>query len=121
MLGYLKRRLEGNQAYVFSGFYIILYVMVASLKNFAKETQRNHIEMFLSFYENDFEGLCLLSLDGELSIWEHHLKNLLKRLPHNVSYTLKQITFLSFPIIKRTLRILETMLVTSCTCKRLFL
>ena len=76
--------------------------------------------MFLSFYENNFEDLCLLSLDGELSLWKHHLKNSLKGLPDNVSYTLKQITFLSFPIIKRALRILGTMPVTSCTCERSF-
>ena len=94
--------------------------MVASLKSFAKETRRSHFEMFLSFYENDFEDLCLLSLDGDLSLWDHHLKNSLKGLPDNVSYTLKQITFLSFPIIKRALRILGTMPVTSCTCERSF-
>ena len=83
--------------------------MVASLKSPAKETWRDHFKRFLSFYENDFEDLCLLSLDGELSLWEHHWKNSLKGLPDNVSSTLKQITFLSFPIIKRAFRILGTM------------
>ena len=38
VLGELKRRFEGNQTYVFSGFYVIPYVMVASLKSSAKET-----------------------------------------------------------------------------------
>ena len=42
--------------------------MVASLKSPAKETWRGHFKRFLSFYENDFEDLCLLSLDGELSL-----------------------------------------------------
>ena len=41
--------------------------MVASLKIRAKETWRDHFKRLLSFYKNDFEDLCLLSLDGELS------------------------------------------------------
>ena len=94
--------------------------MVASLKSPAKETWRDHFKRFLSFYENDFEDLCLLSLDGELSLWEHHWKNPVKGLPDNVSSTLKQTTFPSFPIIKRALRILSTMPITSCTCERSF-
>ena len=64
--------------------------------------------------------MCLLSLDGELSLWEHYRKNSVKRLPDNVSSTLKQIAFSSFPIIKRALRILETIPVTSYTCARSF-
>ena len=63
--------------------------------------------------------MCLLSLDGQLRLWKDHWKNSVKRLPDNVSYTLKQITFPSFPIIKRALRILRTMPVT-CTCERSF-
>ena len=107
VLGELKRRFEGNQTYVFSGFYVIPYVIVASLKSPTKETWRDHFKRFLRFYENDFEDLCLLSLDGELSLWEHHWKNSVKGLPDNVSSTLKQITFLSFPIIKRALKFWE--------------
>ena len=107
VLGELKRRFEGNQTYVFSSFYVIPYVMVASLKSPAKETWRDHFKRFLCFYENDFEDLCLLSLDGELSLWEHHWKNSVKGLPDNVSSMLKQITFLSFPIIKRALKFWE--------------
>ena len=94
--------------------------MVASLKSPAKETWRDHFKRFLCFYENDFEDLCLLSLDGELSLWEHYLKISVKGLPDNVSTTLKQIAFPSFLIIKRALRILGTMPVTSCTCERSF-
>ena len=120
VLGELKRSFEGNQTYVFSDFYIIPYVMVASLKSPAQETRRDHFKRFLSFYENNFEDLCLLSLDGELSLWEHHWKNSVKELPENGSSTLKQITFPSFPIIKRALRIWGTMPVTSYTCERLF-
>ena len=44
---------------VFSVFYIILYLIGDSLKS-------------LRFYENNFEGLCVISLDDELSLWEHH-------------------------------------------------
>ena len=89
VLGELKRRFEDNQTYVFSGFYGIPYVMVASLKSPTKETWRDHFKRFLRFYENGFEDLCLLSLDGELSLWEHHWKNSVKGLPDNVSSTLK--------------------------------
>ena len=121
VLGELKRRFEGNQTYVFSGFCVIPYVMVASLKSSAKETRRDHFERFLSFYENEFDDLCLLSLDGELSLRKYHWKNSVKGLPDNVSSTLKQITFSGSPIIKRALRILGTMPVTSCTLKGHFL
>ena len=72
--------------------------MLASLKISAKETWRDHFERFLSFYGNDFEDLCLLSLDGELSLWEHHWKNSVKGLPDNVSSTLKQNNLSEFPI-----------------------
>ena len=74
--------------------------MVASLKSPAKKTWRDHFKRFLSFYENDFEDLCLLSLDNELSLGENHWKISMKVLPDNASSTLKQITFPSFPFIK---------------------
>ena len=93
--------------------------MVASLERPEDSLERQR--RFLSFYENNFEDLCLLSLDGELSPREHHCKNSVKRLQDNISSTLKQITFPSFPIIKRALRILGTMLITSCTNERSFL
>ena len=70
VLGELKR-FEGNQTYVVSGFYVIPYVLVASLKSPAKETWRDHFKRLLRFYENGFEDLCLLSLDGELSLWDY--------------------------------------------------
>ena len=94
--------------------------MFDSLKTPTKKTWRDLFKRFLSFYENDFEDLCLLSLDGELSLWGHHWKNSVKWLPDNVRSTLKQITCSSFPIIKRALRNLGTMPVTSCTCARSF-
>ena len=111
VLGELKRRFEGNQTYVVSGFYVIPYVTVTSLKSPARETWSDNFKRLLRFYENDF---------GELSLWEHHWKNSVKGLPNNVSSTLKQITFPSFTIIKRALRILRTMPVTSCICERSF-
>ena len=94
--------------------------MIASLKDPAIEIWRYHFKRFLSFYENDFEDLCLLSLDDELSLWEHQWKNSVKGLQDNVSSILKQITFPSFPMINRALRILGTMPVTSRTCERSF-
>ena len=120
VLGELKRRFEGNQTYVFRGFYIIPYVMVVSFKSPAKEIWRDHFKRFLSFYGKDCEDLCLLSSDGELSLWEQRWRNSVKGLLDNVSSTLQQITFPSFPIIKKALRIWGTMPVTSCTCKRSF-
>ena len=50
VLGELRRRFEGNQTYVFSGFYVFPYVMVACLKSLAKETWRDHFKRFLRFY-----------------------------------------------------------------------
>ena len=96
VLGESKRRFESNQKYVFTDFYIIPYVMVASLKSPSKETS------FLSFYEKDFEYLFWQSLNWKLSLWEHHWKNSVKGWTDNASSTLKQITFPSFLIIKRT-------------------
>ena len=52
--------------------------MFDSLKTPTKKTWRDLFKRFLSFYENDFEDLCLLSLDGELSLWGHHWKNSVK-------------------------------------------
>ena len=94
--------------------------MVTFLKSPTKETWRDYFKRFLIFYENDFEDLCLISLDEELSLWEHHWKNTVKGLPDNASSTLKQMTFPSFQIIKRAFRILGTMPITSLTCERSF-
>ena len=53
-------------------------------------------------------------------IWEDHWKNSVKGSGNIVSSTLKQITFPSFQIIKRALRILGTMPVTSSICEMSF-
>ena len=63
VLGELKRRFEGNQTYVFSGFNRIPYVMVASLKSLVKNLERP-LQKNLEVFKNVFEGLCLLSSDS---------------------------------------------------------
>ena len=54
------------------------------------------------------------------NLWEHHWENCSANLPDNVSATLKQISFTCFPFIKRALRILGTIPVSSCACERSF-
>ena len=94
--------------------------MVGSLKNNISMSWKDHFKIFLKFYESDFEDLSFKSLDAELSLWEHHWANCSANLPDSVSATLKQISFPCFPFIKRALRILGTISVSSCACERLF-
>ena len=120
VLSELKRRFEGNQKCIFEGLYLIPYIMVGSLKNNISMSWKDHFKIFLKFYESDFEDLSFKSLDAELSLWKHHWDNCLANLPNSVSATLKQISFLCFPVIKRALRILGAIPVSSCACERSF-
>ena len=63
VLGELKRRFEGNQTYIFSGFNRIPYFMVASLKSPVKNLERP-LQKNLEVFQNVFEDLCLLSLES---------------------------------------------------------
>ena len=114
VLSELKRRFEGNQTFIFSGLYIIPYIMASS------PNWRDHFKDFLKFYKDDFENTSLSTVDGELQLWEQHWKNSKAALPDSVSETLKRINFPCFPIIKTALRILGTVPVTSCACERSF-
>ena len=93
--------------------------MVGSLKKNSM-SWKDHFKIYLKFYESDFEDFSFKSLDAELRLWEHHWENGSANLPDNVSATLKQISFPCFPFIKRALRILGTISVSSCACERLF-
>ena len=66
----MKRRFEGNQGYIFEGSYIILFIMVGSLKNDISMSWKDHFQIFSNFYDSDFEDLCFKSLDAELCLWE---------------------------------------------------
>ena len=46
--------------------------MTDSLKSNNSMSWRDHSEIFLGFFESDFEGLSFKLLDAELSLWEHH-------------------------------------------------
>ena len=81
---------------------------------------KDHFKIFLKFYESGFEDLRFKSLDAELSLWEHHWDNCLANLPNSVTAISKQISFPCFPVIKRALRILGTIPVSSCACERSF-
>ena len=94
--------------------------MVGSLKNNISMSWKDHFKIFLKFYESDFEDLSFKSLDAELSLWEHHWENCSANLPDNVCVTLNQISFTCFLFIKRALRILGTIPVSSCACERSF-
>ena len=83
--------------------------MVGSLKN--------NISMS---WKDDFDDLSFKLLDAELSLWEHHWENCLANLPDNVCVTSKQTIFTCFLFIKRALRILGTIPVSSCACERSF-
>ena len=76
--------------------------------------------MFLKFCESDLDDLSFKSLHAELSLWGHHWKNCSANLPDNVSAILKQISFSCFPFIKRVLRILGTITVSSRARERSF-
>ena len=74
---------------------------------------KDHSKIFLKFYENDFDDLSFKSIDAEISLWKHHWENFSANLPDNVSATLKHISFPCFPFIKRALRILGAIPVSS--------
>ena len=97
VLSELKRRFEGNQTFIFSGFYIIQYIMASS------PNWRDHFKDFLKFYKDDFENTSLSTVDGELQLWKQHWINSKAALPDSVSATLKRINFPCFPIIKTAL------------------
>ena len=81
---------------------------------------KDHFKIFFKFYESDFEDFSFKSLDAELSLLEHHWENCSMNLPDIVSAALKEISFSCFPFIKRVLRILGTMPVSSCACETSF-
>ena len=64
VLSKLQRRFEGNQAFIFSGLYIIPYIMASS------QNWRDHFKYFLKIYEDDFENRSLSTVDGELQFSE---------------------------------------------------
>ena len=59
-------------------------------------------------------------LGSELDLWEEQWTQSKTCLLDSVSTALKLINFSCFQIIKNTLRILETLPVTSCSCQRSF-
>ena len=119
VLSELKKRFEGNQKSIFEDLYLIPYIIVGSLKNNINMSWKDHCKIFSKLYESDFEDLK--SLDAALSLWKHHWENCLASLPDNVSTTSKQISFPCFLFIKRALRILGTIPVSSCACEISFL
>ena len=54
----------------------------------------------------------------KLDLWEQYWKTFKRDHPNNVSSTLKTLIFPDFENIKTTLRILETLHVTSFECER---
>ena len=65
--------------------------------------------------------LRILFLHAELSLWEYHCGNFSANFPDNVSAISKQIRVPCFLFIKRTLKIIGTMPVSSCAWERSFL
>ena len=61
VLSELKRRFEGNQTFIFSGLYIIPYIMASS------PNWRDHFKDFLKFHKDDFENTSLSTVDDEIS------------------------------------------------------
>ena len=99
VLNELKRRFEGNHKCIFEGMYISPYIMVSSLRNNISISWKDHFKIFLKIYESEFE--------------DHSL-------PDYVSATLKLISFSCFPFIKRALRKLGAIPVSSCLCEKSF-
>ena len=118
MWGEVKRRFEDNQKHSFGGFYIIPCFMVVMSNIHPKETKRDHCKKFLGFHSNDFEDLHLLSLlDSALTRWENHWE-IVKGFSGEINSKLQKMTVPIFPFVRRTSRILGTILVTSCTSNR---
>ena len=63
---------------------------------------------------------CYKALDAQLDLWEIYWLNNTNCHPDYISSTLKSINFSTFNNIKIYLRILVTLPVTTCTCKRSF-
>ena len=57
------------------------------------------------------------SLESELNLWETYWISYRGSLSDNIPTALKSITFSGFPNIKVALRIIGTLLVTSCECE----
>ena len=120
VLSELKKRFKGSQKYIVEGLYIIPYIMVALLKINIRTLWKDHFKTFLRIFESDFKDLSLKSLDVEQSLREYNWKNRSANFPYNVSATLKQIGLPCFSFIKRALRTLGTMTVSSRACERSF-
>ena len=91
--------------------HITPYVKVGLLRNNISMTWKEHFKISLKFYESDFAELSFESLDAELR--EYRWENSSANVPDNVSVTLKQVSFPCFPFIKRALRILVTIPISS--------
>ena len=87
--------------------------MSASLKSNGSTSWKHHFKIFLRFYKSEFEDLSFNSLGTEVSLLEYHWEIFSANLPDNVSATLNEIIFSYFSFIKRALKILGTILVSS--------
>ena len=72
----------------------------------------------LNLKRSKYESMKVLG--SELDLWEEQWTQSKTCLLDSVSTALKFINFSCFRIIKNTLRILETLPVTSCSCQRSF-
>ena len=79
---------------------------------------RQNFWSFVEFYRSDFP--CYKTLEAERDPWEAYWLHDTSCHPDNISSTLKSINFKSFSNIKVCLRILGTLLHTTCTCERSF-
>ena len=79
---------------------------------------RKRFRPFAKFYESDLP--CYKALDAKPDLWETYWLNNTSCHPDYNSSTLKSINFGTVSNIKIYLRILVTLPVTTCTCKRSF-
>ena len=87
--------------------------MSVSLKSNGSTSWEDHFKIFLRFYKSEFEDLSFKSLDTEVRLLEYHWEIFSANFPVNVSATLNEIIFSYFSFIKRALKILGTITVSS--------
>ena len=110
----LDRRFDLDSINVCKGLSIVLVKMLCLI-----EKGIDWKEQFMTaanFYHGDLPNP--LALDAELLQWQIYWETFIGLHPDNIAITLKAISFDGFENIKIILRILGTLPITSCKCKR---
>ena len=113
----LNERVKESSVPVCKGYLVIIPLKMSLLVGKNVDWKEKFF-VFAELYKDDFP--CYKALDKELDFWQTYWLKSTNCLPDNISSTLKSKNFNGYSNIKVALRIVGTLPVTTCSCKRSF-